>query len=69
MAFQVYYIRPLEQQSMITLKDLENNTFAEIYTFGALLNKFYAENNETSLNVIEGFSSPQGSNREYKAIF
>lgn len=57
------------EQTVITLKDLENNTFAEIYAHGALLNQFYAENNETSLNVIDGFSSPGEATEKIKQLF
>ncbi len=68
MAFQSA-ISNIGEQSVITLKDLENNTFAEIYTFGALLNKFYAENEGTLLNVIEGFSNPHEATDKIKTFF
>lgn len=68
MAFQSV-ISNIGEQSVITLKDLKNNTYAEIYAFGALLNKFYAENNETSLNVIDGFSSPAEAAEKIKQFF
>lgn len=47
------------KQSIITLKDLSNETSAEIFAFGALLNKFTAKGNGILLNVIEGFSSTE----------
>lgn len=45
------------EQSVITLKDLSTSTFAEIYSFGALLNSFTAVVDERPLNVIHGHSS------------
>ncbi len=68
MSFQVI-VSGQEQQSIITLKDLENKAFAEIYAYGALLNKFYAQNDETSLDVIEGFSSPGEAIGNMKPFF
>ena len=68
MAFQVT-ISDLGQQSTITLKDLKNDTFAEIYTYGALLNKFYSKNDKVSVNVIDGFSSPGEARENIKPFF
>lgn len=59
----------IAEKSVIILKDLESNAYAEIYTYGALLNKFYAENNRTSLNVIEGFSSPREAAEKITKFF
>jgi aldose 1-epimerase len=41
---------------IIYLKNDEENSSAEIYSFGALLNAFKINN---SINIIDGFSSPQ----------
>jgi aldose 1-epimerase len=41
---------------VIHLKDGAEGTSAEIYAFGALLNSFRAKN---SINIIDGFASPQ----------
>lgn len=68
MAFQVI-ISDSGQNSIITLKDHKNNTSADIYTYGALLNKFYAENDKDSLNVIDGFSSPREARENIKPFF
>lgn len=52
---------------IITLKDTTGNALAEIYAFGALLNKFCAGRNEEVLNVVEGFSSPGEANPFFKS--
>ena len=57
MSFQTF-ISNDEEQFVVTLKDVTNNTYAEIFAFGALLNKFCAVNNEETINVIDGFSNP-----------
>lgn len=58
-----------EGQSIIKLKDLSNNSFAEIYAFGALLNKFCASNDEEMVNVIEGFSTPLQASEKIDPFF
>ncbi len=57
MAFEVI-VSSYGQHSVIILKDSTTNTFAEIYSFGALLNNFTSEHFGTAINVIDGFSSP-----------
>lgn len=57
MAFEVI-VSSYGQYSVIVLKDVTTNTFAEIYTFGALLNNFTSEHHGTAINIIDGFSSP-----------
>ena len=59
----------IAEQPVITLRDLKNDAFAEIYAYGALLNKFYAKNNEEAINVIEGFSSPEEATENMKPFF
>lgn len=44
---------------VITLTDNTNNTIAEIYAFGALLNKFSKVHEGQPFNVVEGFESVQ----------
>lgn len=58
-----------EEQFVITLKDVTNDTFAEIYSYGALLNKFCAAKNGEPLNVIEGFNSPQEATEKLTTFF
>jgi aldose 1-epimerase len=43
--------------AVITLKNSSTNAFAEIYSYGALLNAFSVQQGELSINVIDGFSS------------
>lgn len=57
MAFKTTIVKTGEH-SIVTLEDLSSNTFAEIFTFGAVLNKFCATQNEQVLNIIDGFSNP-----------
>ena len=57
MAFEVI-VSSYGQHSVIILKDLTTNTFAEIYSFGALLNNFTSEHHGHAINIIDGFSSP-----------
>ena len=49
---------------VITLSDSSNDTQAEIYSFGALLNRFMVNTNDGKLNLIEGFVSPQAAIQE-----
>lgn len=62
-------ISKTEEQVVITLRDAANNTFAEIYANGALLNKFCAMHNNELLNVIEGFSSPREATEKITHFF
>src|SRR5580765_2770843 len=55
MAFTVD-INEKENFPIIYLKNEAEETSAEIYAFGALLNSFKAKN---SINIIDGFVSPQ----------
>jgi aldose 1-epimerase len=43
---------------VIRLKDKSNNTEAEIYSFGAILNGFTIEGKKGKTNIIDGFTSP-----------
>jgi len=56
MAFEVT-LSSFGQHTIILLKDLSTSTFAEVYSFGALLNNFTSNHQGTALNVIDGFSS------------
>lgn len=44
--------------SVVTLTDDQNGCEAEVYSFGALLNKFLITVDEKMINVIDGFTSP-----------
>ncbi len=55
MAFETN-ITTIGEHAIIHLKDLSNNSFVELYSFGALLNQFSVVHEGTPLNVIEGFS-------------
>lgn len=58
------------ENTVITLKDLSNGTFAEVYAYGALLNKFSALNKEEEpVNVIEGFSDTSEANQKLTNFF
>jgi aldose 1-epimerase len=56
MAFEVT-VSSFGKHSIIVLKDATTNTFAEIYSFGALLNNFTSEHHGKAINIIDGFSS------------
>ena len=43
---------------VIRLKDKSNNTEAEIYSFGAILNAFTIQAKQRKTNIIDGFTSP-----------
>lgn len=54
---------------IITLQDTTNNTFAEIYAFGALLNKFSKVHDGQQVNVIEGFKNAEDAKANITPIF
>ncbi|HVX49366.1 MAG TPA: hypothetical protein VHB48_04385 [Chitinophagaceae bacterium] len=54
---------------VITLRNDNNGTWAEIYAFGALLNAFGIRGYDTSYNVIDGFTSPQDARDNITAGF
>ena len=47
--------------AVIRLKDKSNNTEAEIYSFGAILNGFTVEAKKGKTNIIDGFTSLAGA--------
>src|ERR1700709_1300470 len=51
---------------VIYLKNDEEKTLAEIYSFGALLNAFKIND---SINIIDGFASPQDASDNITAGF
>ena len=57
MAFSVK-VEEKDSVQIITLKDESNETEAEIYSFGALLNGFTVTVKNKRINIIDGFSSP-----------
>ncbi len=46
---------------VITLSNLENGVSAEVYAFGALLNKFQTPVRGQLTNVVDGFTSPSAA--------
>lgn len=56
MAFETN-ITTIGEHAVIHLKDLSTNSFVEIYSFGALLNKFSVVHAGSLFNVVEGFSN------------
>ncbi len=58
MSFQVS-INNNEQYPIITLTDDAANCYAEIYAFGAILNKFGIQNETLSIQVVDAFNSVQ----------
>ena len=59
MAFKIY-IDTKEIFPVIHLKNEEDGTSAEVYAFGALLNSFKIAG---SINIIDGFTSPQDARK------
>ncbi len=68
MAFRVQLIGDGADMK-IQLADTSNNTLAEIYSFGALLNKFLFEYSKGTLNVIDGFESPEEARKDITPLF
>ena len=54
MSFEITLL-PEGEHTVIALKDLSTGTFVEIYSFGALLNKFSVLHKKIHLNVVDGF--------------
>ena len=54
---------------VITLSEKEQKAQVEIYTFGALLNKFCKEHQDEVLNVIDGFESVQDAKEHITSAF
>jgi len=57
MTFSVH-VEEKDSIQIITLKDESNETEAEIYSFGALLNAFTVTQKNKRIDIIDGFSSP-----------
>lgn len=51
----------IENNNSYILKDKESGTLAEIYAFGALLNKFEVSANGKNINIIDGYASPENA--------
>lgn len=51
------------------LKDTATGTQAEIYTFGALLNKFIIQREKELVNVVDGFSSVEDAKQNIAPAF
>lgn len=68
MSFSVS-INNKETFPVITLKDEGNNTEAEIYSFGALLNAFTATTKTGRKDIIDGFTSPADAKENITRAF
>lgn len=68
MAFKVQLIGE-GVETRIELADTSTNTLAEVYAFGALLNKFLFEHPNGTLNVIDGYESPEEALRDITPLF
>lgn len=68
MSFSVR-INNKEDFPVITLKDESNNTEAEIYSFGALLNAFTVITKTGRKNIIDGFASPADAKENITRTF
>lgn len=68
MAFEVT-VSSYGQHSVIILKDVATNTFAEIYNFGAILNNFTSEHAGTAINIVDGFVSPAEAAEKITVFF
>lgn len=56
MSFEVF-IDNSQSSPVITLKDLQSQTSAEIYAFGGVLNAFWLLNHGKNTNLVSGFDS------------
>jgi len=56
MSFEVF-VDHLQNSPVITLKDHQNQTTAEIYAFGGILNAFSLNIDEKNQNLVAGFDS------------
>ncbi len=54
---------------VVTLKHVDSGTFAEVYSFGAILNKFSKKHNGQHFNVIEGYDSIELARANIKPAF
>lgn len=54
---------------IISLRDENNHTVAEIYSFGALLNGFRARTFSGDINIIDGYSSPADAREHITKAF
>ena len=68
MAFEVL-ISSYARHTAVILKDISANTFAEIYSYGALLNNFTSAHHGHAINVIDGFSSPAEAEEKLTPFF
>ncbi len=53
----------------VVLSDADTGSFAEIYTFGALLNKFCCNDGMGLVNVVNGYHSPEEARMEITSTF
>ncbi len=64
MAFQVNITG-----SVVTLQDTGNNTFAEVYAFGALLNQFAVQLEGVAFNIVDGFGGEAEARQKLTPFF
>src|SRR6266487_2957303 len=68
MPFSIH-INEKDSFPVIKLKDKSNNSEAEIYSFGALLNAFTIEGKNGKANIIDGFTSPADAKKNITNAF
>jgi aldose 1-epimerase len=68
MAFEAI-VSDFGKRSIITLRDLSTNTFAEIYSYGALLNQLNVAHNGAPFNVVDGFASLEEATEKLTPFF
>src|SRR4051812_27001005 len=68
MSFEVT-IQEQGDDHVIVLKDSGSNTYAEVFAFGALLNKFCVQQDNSELNVIDGFANVEDAKASLTPAF
>jgi aldose 1-epimerase len=68
MAFEIL-VEEAVNYSIITLRNTETKFEAEIYSFGALLNAFRFPFENSVINIVEAFSSPEEAKQKITPFF
>lgn len=68
MAFEIL-VEEAVNYSVITLRNTESKFEAEIYSFGALLNAFRFPFENSVINIVEAFSSPEEAKQKITPLF
>ena len=68
MAFEII-VEEASNYPVITLRNTETEHEAEIYSFGALLNAFRFPFENSVINIVEGFSSPEQARQDIAPLF